>query len=150
MTDLQIRIREDLRAAMKNRDLICRDTLRLVQAEIKNAEIEKREALDSNALISLLQKQVKQRQESIIQFERGGRQDLVEREQAELEILEKYLPKQISRDEIAAVAEQVIIQVGAMGPQDKGKVMGPMMAEIRGKADGRLVNQVVTELLSLE
>ncbi len=150
MTDLQIRIREDLRAAMKNRDLICRDTLRLVQAEIKNAEIEKREALDSNALISLLQKQVKQRQESIIQFERGGRQDLVEREQAELEILEKYLPKQISRDEIVAVAEQVIIQVGAMGPQDKGKVMGPMMAEIRGKADGRLVNQVVTELLSLE
>ena len=93
---------------------------------------------------------MKQRQESIIQFERGGRQDLVEREQAELEILEKYLPKQISRDEIVAVAEQVIIQVGAMGPQDKGKVMGPMMAEIRGKADGRLVNQVVTELLSLE
>ena len=93
---------------------------------------------------------MKQRQESIIQFERGGCQDLVEREQAELEILEKYLPKQISRDEIVAVAEQVIIQVGAMGPQDKGKVMGPMMAEIRGTADGRLVNQVVTELLSLE
>ena len=80
----------------------------------------------------------------------GGRQDLVDKEQAELAILETYLPEQLSRDDILAKVKALIAEIGAEGPQQKGKVMGPLMAELRGKADGRLVNEVVDELLSAE
>jgi uncharacterized protein YqeY len=150
MADLHTRLRDDLRTAMKARDALRRDTLRLVQAAIKNAEIEKRAPLDEPAIAAVLQKQVKQRQESIVQFEQGGRQDLVDKEQAEMAILETYLPEQLSRDDILAQAQAAIGQVGAAGPHDKGKVMGPLMAELRGKADGHLVNEIVDELLSAE
>ena len=150
MADLHTRLRDDLRTAMKARDALRRDTLRLVQAAIKNAEIEKRAPLDEPAIAAVLQKQVKQRQESIVQFEQGGRQDLVDKEQAEMAILETYLPEQLSRDGILAKAQALIAQVGAAGPHDKGKVMGPLMAELRGKADGHLVNEIVDELLSAE
>ena len=150
MADLHTRIRDDLRTAMKAKDVLRRDTLRLVQAAIKNAEIEKRAELDEPAIAVVLQKQVKQRQESIVQFKQGGRQDLVDKEQAELAILETYLPEQLSRDDILAKVKALIAEIGAEGPQQKGKVMGPLMAELRGKADGRLVNEVVDELLSAE
>ena len=150
MADLHTRIRDDLRTAMKTGDTVRRDTLRLVQAAIKNAEIEHRAPIDEPAVAALLQKQVKQRQESIAQFQQGGRQDLVDKEQAEMAILETYLPEQLSRDDIRATAQALIAQLGAQGPQQKGKVMGPLMADLRGKADGRLVNEVVDELLSAE
>ena len=150
MADLHARIRDDLRTAMKTGDTVRRDTLRLVQAAIKNAEIEHRAPIDEPAVAALLQKQVKQRQESIAQFQQGGRQDLVDKEQAEMAILETYLPEQLSRDDIRATAQALIAQLGAQGPQQKGKVMGLLMADLRGKADGRLVNEVVDELLSAE
>lgn len=150
MADLHARIRDDLRTAMKTGDTVRRDTLRLVRAAIKNAEIEHRAPIDEPAVAALLQKQVKQRQESIAQFQQGGRQDLVDKEQAEMAILETYLPEQLSRDDIRATAQALIAQLGAQGPQQKGKVMGLLMADLRGKADGRLVNEVVDELLSAE
>ncbi|MEE9277956.1 MAG: GatB/YqeY domain-containing protein [Dehalococcoidia bacterium] len=147
MAGLHDQLREDLKEAMRARDTVRRDTIRLVEAAIKNAEIERRGPLDEAGVIRVIQKQVKQRQDSIEQFTQGGRQDLADKESAEIAVLEGYLPQQLSRDEIVAAAKETIANVGASGPQDKGKVMGPLMGALRGAADGRLVNEVVTQLL---
>ena len=147
MTELRDQLRRDLHEAMRAQEPVRRGTIRLVEAAIKNAEIERRRPLEDAEVIAVIRKQLKQRQESVELFQQGGRQDLVDKERAEIVVLEKYLPAQMSRDEIVAAVQRAIAEAGASGPQDKGKVMGPLMGELRGKADGRLVNEVVTELL---
>lgn len=125
-----------------------RNTIRMLEAAIKNAEIDKRgQELAEADILAILQRQVKQRRESIEQFRQGGREDLAEQEALEIGIIEHYLPAQLSRDEIEARARAVIEQVGAAGPGDRGKVMGMLMRELRGEADGSIVNAVVGELL---
>ncbi len=125
-----------------------RNTIRMLEAAIKNVEIEKRgQGLAEADILAILQRQVKQRRESIEQFRQGGREDLAEQEELEIGIIEHYLPAQLSRDEIEARARAVIEQVGAAGPGDRGKVMGMLMRELRGEADGSIVNAVVGELL---
>lgn len=147
MAALRDRLRTDLHAAMRSGNAIRRDTIRMVEAAAKNAEIDRRGPLAESDLLVILQKQIKQRRESIELYLRGGRQDLADKEQAEIAVLEAYLPAQLGRDEIVAAARRIIEQVGARSAADKGKVIGPLMAELRGRADGRLVNQVVMELL---
>ncbi len=147
MAGLREQLRQDLKDAMRARETLRRDTIRLLEAAIKNAEIEARGPIAEADLHGLIQKQLRQRQESITQFEAGGRQDLADKERAEIAVLQAYLPAQLDRDAIAAAARAVIDRTAAAGPGDKGKVMGPLMAELRGRADGRLVNEVVTELL---
>jgi hypothetical protein len=121
----------------------------MIEAAIKNAEIEKRGAeLPESDVLAILQRQVKQRRESIEQFEKGGRDDLAEIERVEIAIIEQYLPRQLSREEVTERARAVIDQVGASGPGDRGKVMGMLMKELRGEADGSLVNAVVGQLLA--
>ena len=133
---------------MRAKDAPRRDTIRMLEAAIKNAEIDKRGAeLPEADILAILQRQVKQRRESIEQFRRGGREDLAEREALEITIIEQYLPAQLSREQIEAKARAVIEQVGASGTGDRGKVMGMLMRELRGEADGSLVNAVVGELL---
>lgn len=133
---------------MRARDVPRRNTIRLLEAAIKNAEIDKRgQELPEADVLAILQRQVKQRRESIEQFRQGGREDLAEQEELEIGIIEQYLPAQLSRDEIEARARAVIEQVGAAGPGDRGKVMGMLMRELRGEADGSIVNAVVGELL---
>lgn len=124
-----------------------KSALRMALAAIKNAEIDARHELDDEGVITVLSREVKQRRESIEEFRKGRRDDLVAKEQAELEVILKYLPVQLSRDEIAEVARRIIQETNASGPRDKGKVMPVIMAELRGKADGREVNEVVTLLL---
>lgn len=134
---------------MRARDVPRRNTIRMLEAAIKNAEIEKRGAeLADSDVLAILQRQVKQRRESIEQFEQGGREDLADNERVEIGIIEQYLPKQLSRDEVTVRARSVIQQSGATGPGDRGKVMGMLMRELRGEADGSLVNAVVGELLA--
>lgn len=147
MAGLREQLRQDLKDAMRARETLRRDTIRLLEAAIKNAEIEARGPIAEADLHGLIQKQLRQRQESITQFEAGARQDLADKERAEIAVLQAYLPAQLDRDAIAAAARTVIDRTAAAGPGDKGKVMGPLMAELRGRADGRLVNEVVTELL---
>ena len=147
MAGLRERLREDLKGAMRARDVLRRDTIRLLQAAIKNADIEQRAEVDDAVVLTIIQRQVRQRQDSIEQFEAGGREDLAARERDEIGVLETYLPAQMDRDAIRAAAEAVIARTGASGPGDKGKVMGPLMGQLRGQADGRLVNEVVGELL---
>lgn len=146
---LREQLREDLKSAMRAGDATRRNTIRMLEAAIKNAEIEKRgQELPEADVLAILQRQVKQRRDSIEQFERGGREDLAEIERAEIAVIEDYLPEQLSEAEIEAAAQRVIEQVGASGPGDRGKVMGPLMKELRGKADGAAVNAAVSKLLS--
>ncbi len=146
---LREQLREDLKAAMRAQDATRRGTIRMLEAAIKNAEIEKRgQALEDPDILAILQRQLKQRRDSIEQFERGGRKDLADIERAEIEVIQAYLPEQLSEDDIEAAAKRIIDRTGATGPGDRGKVMGPLMQELRGKADGSAVNSVVSRLLS--
>ena len=149
MPGVREQLRSDLRDAMRARDVPRRNTIRLLEAALKNAEIDKRGAELAEAdVLAILQRQVKQRRESIEQFEQGGRDDLAEKERVEIAIIEQYLPRQLSREEVAVRAQAAIEQIGATGPGDRGKVMGVLMRELRGEADGSVVNAVVGELLA--
>lgn len=149
MPGVREQLRSDLHDAMRAKDVPRRSTIRMVEAAIKNAEIEKRGAALSEAdVLAILQRQVKQRRESIEQYVNGKREDLAEIERVEIAIIEQYLPRQLGREEVEARARAVIEQVGASGPGDRGKVMGMLMKELRGEADGSLVNAVVGQLLA--
>ena len=141
------RLDSDLKQAMKDGDKVRRSVVRLVLAAIQNAEIAKQATLEDTDILGILAKEARQREESIEAFKQGERQDLVAQEEGELAILQEYLPQQISHEEIVAAARRVIEEVGAEGPRDKGKVMPRLIAELKGKADGREINAVVTELL---
>ncbi len=147
---LQERIHADLLEATRRGDAVTRETLRLLRSAIRYAEVERGRPLDEAEIHEVIARQIRQRRESIAEFEKGGRADLAAKERAELEVLERYLPAQLSREEIAELARQVIEEVGARGPRDVGKVMGRLMPRLRGRADGRLVNAVVQELLGGE
>ncbi len=145
---LKQKLVEDLKQAMKSGDTTRRSVLRLLRSAIANAEIARQATLDDSDILGVIAKEVRQRQESIAAFKEGGRRDLEEKEQAELAILQEYLPQQMTREQIMDAARTVIAEVGAQGPGDKGKVMPKLIAELKGRADGREVNAVVTELLS--
>lgn len=147
---LKQQLQSDLKTAMKQRDNVRRDTVRLLLGEIRNAEIDKGRELQEDELLVLLQKQAKQRRESIEQYEAAGRDELAASEQAELDIIEGYLPDMLSEAEIRSEARAQINAVDAAGLQDLGKVMGPLMGKLRGRADGSTVQQVVRELLTEE
>ncbi len=142
-------LNQDLKTAMKTGDEPAKRALRGVKAAITRAEKDKgNQPLTDEEIIAVLRKQAKQRQDSIDAYRKAGRQDLVQEEEEELAVIEKYLPQLMSEDEIRTVAQQVIDEVGATSPRDMGKVMGKLMPQLKGKADGRLVNQVVRQLLS--
>ncbi len=142
------KLTEDLKQALKGGDKVRRSVLRLVMAAIKNAEIARQVTLEDADILGIIAKEVRQRRESIEAFTKGDRPDLVAQEEAELTLLQGYLPQQISREEIIAEARRVIEEVGAQGPGDKGKVMPKLISQLKGKADGREINAVVTELLA--
>lgn len=146
--NLQEKLAEDQKGALKGGHQLRLSVLRLLRSAIHYAEVERGGPLDDEAVLGVIAKQVKQRRESIEEFGKGQRPDLVEKEEAELAILQEYLPPQASQEEVQAVALQVISEVGARGRQDMGKVMPQVLSRLRGKADGRLVSQVVQELLS--
>ena len=139
---------DDLKTAMRAGDQVRVSVLRLVRAAIKNAEVAQGKPIDEAGVLTVFAREIRQRRESIDEFKKGNRGDLVAREEAELAILLSYLPQQLSKEEISAAARQVMTQVGATGPGDKGKVMQLLMAQLRGKAEGREINDVVTELLA--
>ena len=140
-------MREDLKTAMRAKDTLRRDTIRLLEAALKNVEIEQRAELDDAGIGQTIQKQIRQREESIEQYRAGGRDELADQEAAELAVLQDYAPQLMDREGVFAAARAAIEAADATGAIDMGKVMGPLMAELRGKADGRLVNEVVSELL---
>jgi len=144
---LKQKLADDLKQAMRDGDKVKRSAIRLAMAAIKNAEIARQAVLEDGDILGVITKEVRQRKESIEAFKQGGRQELADIEEAEMAVLEQYLPRQMSRDEITAEARRVIEEVGAESIRDKGKVMPPLIAKLKGKADGRDINEVVTELL---
>ena len=144
---LRQKLTNDLNQAVKGGDKVRRSVIRLVLAAMKNAEIARQAALEDSDILGIIAKEARQREESITAFRQGNRQDLVAQEEAELIILQEYLPRQMTRDEIIAEARRVIKEVGAQGAGDKGKVMPKLIAQLKGKADGREINAIVTELL---
>ncbi len=145
---LSERLNSDLKQAMKGGDKVKRSVIRLVIAAIVNAEIARQADLNDSDILGIIAKEVRQRRESIEAFKLGKRPDLVAQEEVELVILNEYLPRQMTREEIIVAARQVIQGIGAQGPGDKGKVMPKLIAQLKGSADGREINTVVTELLT--
>ena len=144
---LRDKFTEDMKSAMKAGDTLKVSVHRLLRSELKYAEIAKRDELTEDEVIQVTAREAKRRREAIEQFEKGGRSDLVEKETAELKILSEYLPKQLSEQEVAGIAREVISELHAASKADKGKVMGALMQRVRGKADGKMVNEVVDRLL---
>ncbi len=144
---LQERLQQDLKEAMRKGDAPRRSLIRYLRAQIQDQEIARRTTLDDDAIIGLLGKQAQQRRESIDAFKRGNRQDLVDKEEAELAMIMEYLPQQLSEEELASLAKDAIEEAGASSPRDIGKVMGLLMPQIRGKAEGKAASAVVSSLL---
>jgi len=141
------RIQDDLKAAMKSGDTRRREILRLLMAAFKQVEVDRRVTLSDEDVTGLLITEAKKRRESIDEMTRAGRTELVAQEQYELEVIEGYLPRQLSRDEIERIVGEAIAETGAAGPKDMGRVMGAVMPRLRGQADGKLVNEVVRQKL---
>ncbi len=142
------KLTDDLKQAMRSGDKVKTSVIRLLLAAVQNAEIAARQtALGDQEVLGIIAKEVRQHKESITAFKQGDRNDLAAQEEAEMAILKEYLPQQISREEIMTAARQVVSEVGAQGPGDKGKVMSRLIPQLKGRADGREVNEVVTELL---
>jgi uncharacterized protein YqeY len=145
---LKDKIQEALKGALKRQQGVKVSTLRLLLSEIRYAEIAQQKPADDRKVLDVIAREAKRRRESIEAFRKGNRSDLVEQEEAELAILMSYLPKQMSREEIVAAARAVMDVVGAKGPSDKGRVMAQLMPQLKGKADGREVSEMISELLA--
>lgn len=145
--DLKEKLSADYKEALKAGEKLRVSTIRLILAEIKNAEIAKREDLSDEELLAVVSREARKRKEAIEEFEKGGRVDLVEKETSELAMIEAYLPEQLSDGDVRSMAEEAIKEVGATSPGDLGKVMVKLMPRLKGKADGKKVNQMVREML---
>ena len=141
------RLEADIRDAMRSRSQQRLEALRYLKSAINRVEIDRRIALDDDGVTEVVVRQVKDRRDSIRMFHEGNRPDLVEKESADLAILEEYMPPQLGEDDLITLIEETIRQVGAETIRDKGKVMGRLMPQVQGKADGQQVNAIVTRLL---
>lgn len=153
---LKEQLANDLKDAMRAGEARRRDVVRSLMAAVRNTEIARVNVKDESAsrqelsdadVLDVIQKQAKQRRESIEEYKKGGRADLVDVETEELAIIETYLPQQLTREEVTAEVRAVLTETGASGPGDKPKVMPAAIARMKGRADGRMINEVVTELL---
>jgi uncharacterized protein len=148
MPTLKDQITEDMKTAMRAKDAARLLTIRGLLAALKQKEVDERITLDDAAVIGIVDKLIKQRKDSISQFSAAGRTDLVDKETAELKVLEAYLPQRLSADEIAAEVAKIVAEVGATGPGDMGKVMGAVKTRLAGKADMGLVSAAVKSALA--
>lgn len=142
------RLMADFKEAMKTKDQVAKDTINFARAAIKQYEVDNREDLTDEGIMTVLSKQVKMRKDALADFEKAGRTDLVDSYKAEIEILNKYLPKQLSEEDILKVVKATAAKLGIDGDkQNMGKLMGPVMAELKGQADGNTVRKVVMDFL---
>ncbi|MBE6037442.1 MAG: GatB/YqeY domain-containing protein [Clostridiales bacterium] len=146
---LKDRLANDFKEAMKAKDEVKKNTVNLARAAVKQYEVDHREELDDQGIISILSKQVKMRKDALSDFEKAGRTDLVEAYTKEIEILSVYLPKQLTEEEVRQIVADTANQLGITGgKQNMGKLMGPVMAKVKGVADGGMVKKLVDEFLA--
>jgi len=147
---LKQQIVEDMKQAMKAGDASKRDTLRMLDSMIKNTEIEKlkkEEGLNDEEVQTVIAKAIKQRKDSVEQYEAGGRADLADKEKKEIEILSAYMPEQMSEEKVREIVKATLAEIGATSKAEMGKAMGPIMGKLKGQADGNLVRKIVEEEL---
>lgn len=147
MSDLKKKLQEDLKTAMREKDSFKRDTIRFLMSAIKQVEVDSRKELSDEDIIKIIQKSIKQREESAVQYKEAGREDLYDKETKEAEILKSYLPKQLSDEELEAEVKKIIEEVGATSLKDMGKIMGVATKKLAGVADGKRINQMVKKIL---
>lgn len=146
--DPRPQMQDALKQAMINKDAQRRDVLRMTISAFKQVEIDERRELSADDAMTILQREIKKRRDSVDEARKAGRNDIADQETSELAMLEVFLPQQLTRDEIAVLVKAAIAQSGATTAKDMGKVMGVLMPQVKGKADGKLVNEVVRDLLS--
>jgi len=144
---LKEQLKIDLKDAMRAKEIVKRDSIRAINTMIKQIEVDQRVDLDDNEVIKLIQSGIKKREESITQYKDAGRDDLVEKEQEQIDIFKLYLPKQLDDTELEVVIKEIIEQTGASSMKDMGKVMNPAKEKVGGSADGKRINEMVKKLL---
>ena len=144
---LKEKIQEDLKSSMKNKDTIKKSVVTLIRAAIKQQEVDKRIDLDDEAIIDIISKQLKQRNDSLAEFEKANRQDLIDETKSEIQVLEGYLPQQLSEEELEKSVIETIAEVGATSMKDMGKIMATIKPKTAGRADGRKINELVKKNL---
>lgn len=145
---LQDKLLEDMKAAMKSGDKTTLGTIRMIRAQVQNAALSKGEALSDEDILVVLNKEAKKRKEAIELYTQGEREDLIQKETEELKIITSYLPEMLSEEEIAGIVEEAIKETGAETMSDMGKVMGIVMPKVKGRADGKVINEIVRKKLS--
>ncbi len=147
ISSLNEKLLDDMKNAMKSKDKLRLSVIRMARAAIKNVEIDKRKDLEDSEVVQVLAKEVKQRRDSIVEYEKAGKDDTVADLNKEIDILSVYLPEQLSTEEIEKIVNKTINELGASTMADMGKVMGAIMPKVRGRADGNAVNSIVREKL---
>jgi len=145
---LKEKLADDFKAALKNKDNIRKSVITMIRAAIKQYEVDNKVEIDDDKIIEIISKQVKQKRDAIVEFNKGNRQDLVDETNNEIQILMEYLPKQLTEEEVREIVNESINKLNAQGPKDMGKVMQDVMPKVKGKADGKLVSSIVKELLN--
>ena len=145
--NLSDRLIDDMKQAMKSQDKLRLSTIRMMRASVKNLEIDLKRPLDDSEVLDVLSREIKQRKDSLQEFEKAGRDDLVVNLATEIDIISNYLPEQLTEEEIQEIVRQTIQELGASSKADMGKVMGALMPKTKGRADGRLVNNAVQQFL---
>lgn len=140
---LKQKLQEDLKASMKNKDTVRKSVVTLIRASIKQYEVDNRVELDEEGIIDIISKQLKQRRDGLIEFKKANREDLASETEAEIEVLKEYLPRQLSEEELNEIIKHTISEVGATSIKDMGKIMSAMMPKVKGRADGKLINELV-------
>ncbi|QYR20141.1 GatB/YqeY domain-containing protein [Paenibacillus sp. sptzw28] len=145
--NLSERLNDDMKQAMKSQDKFKLSVIRMVRSSIKNQEIDLKRPLDDNEVLDILSREIKQRKDSLQEFEKAGRDDLAKDLAAEIEIISVYLPQQLTEEEIMVIVQQTIQETGASSKAEMGKVMSALMPKVKGRADGKLVNTFVQQFL---
>lgn len=145
---LQQKLIDEMKTAMKSKDKLKLSVIRMARAAIKNAEINLKKELDDNEVLEILTKEVKMRRDSIPEYKKSGREDLIRQLEEEIKILMKYLPKQLTTEEVEAIVLETIKTINAQSPKDVGRVMAAVMPKVKGRADGKLINELVRRCLA--
>lgn len=145
---LKSRLMEDLKTSMKEKDVVRKNTITMVRADIKQKEVDERKELSDEEIIDIISKQLKEKRNAIEEFKKGNRDDLVEETEKEIEIILEYLPEQLTEEEVLEIVQKVIQDGGYTSMKDMGKIMGAVMPKIQGKADGNMVNKAVRQILN--
>lgn len=144
---LKERLLEDMKSAMKEKDVIKKNTIQMARSAVLQVEKDGRTTLDDDGVLDIIVKEVKKRRDSLPEFEKSGRQELIDNLKTEIEVLMQYLPQQLTEEEIEAIVRQAVQDTGASSARDMGKIMQEVMPKVKGRADGRVINQIVKKIL---